>query len=92
METLLPAAEAAGIPVADIFLDPLVLAVNCNQDVAMETVEAVRMFKMMADPPPTTVIGLSNIRMAAGQTRLPINCTLLVMLPARELTVPSPTR
>ena len=34
MEALLPAAEAAGLPVEDVFLDPLVLAVNCNQDVA----------------------------------------------------------
>jgi 5-methyltetrahydrofolate corrinoid/iron sulfur protein methyltransferase len=80
METLLPAAEAAGIPVADIFLDPLVLAVNCNQDVAMETVEAVRMFKMMADPPPTTVIGLSNISNGAlPEVRPLINRVLMVM-------------
>ena len=80
METLLPAAEAAGLPVADIFLDPLVLAVNCNQDVAMETVEAVRMFKMMADPPPTTVIGLSNISNGAlPEVRPLINRVMMVM-------------
>ena len=80
MEDLLPAAERAGIPVADIFLDPLVLAVNCNQDVAMETVEAVRMFKMMADPPPTTVIGLSNISNGAlPEVRPLINRVLMVM-------------
>ncbi len=80
MEVLLPAAEAAGIPVADVFLDPLVLAVNCNQDVAMETVEAVRMFKMMADPPPTTVIGLSNISNGAlPEVRPLINRVMMVM-------------
>lgn len=80
MEALLPAAEAAGIPVADVFLDPLVLAVNCNQDVAMETVEAVRMFKMMADPPPTTVIGLSNISNGAlPEVRPLINRVMMVM-------------
>ena len=64
----------------DIFLDPLVLAVNCNQDVAMETVEAVRMFKMMADPPPTTVIGLSNISNGAlPEVRPLINRVMMVM-------------
>ena len=81
MEALLPAAEAAGLPVQDIFLDPLVLAVNCNQDVAMETVEAVRMFKMMADPPPTTVVGLSNISNGAlPEVRPLINRVMMVMV------------
>jgi 5-methyltetrahydrofolate corrinoid/iron sulfur protein methyltransferase len=81
MEDLLPAAERAGIPVQDIFLDPLVLAVNCNQDVAMETVEAVRMFKMMADPPPTTVVGLSNISNGAlPEVRPLINRVMMVMV------------
>ena len=80
MEPLLPAAEAAGVPVEDVFLDPLVLAVNCNQDVAMETVEAVRMFKMIADPPPTTVIGLSNISNGAlPEVRPLINRVMMVM-------------
>jgi 5-methyltetrahydrofolate corrinoid/iron sulfur protein methyltransferase len=81
MEALLPAAEAAGLPVEDIFLDPLVLAVNCNQDVALETVEAIRMFKMMADPPPTTVVGLSNISNGAPPDVRPvINRTMMVMV------------
>jgi 5-methyltetrahydrofolate corrinoid/iron sulfur protein methyltransferase len=80
MEDLLPAAERAGIAVEDVFLDPLVLAVNYNQDVAMETVEAVRMFKMMADPPPTTVIGLSNISNGAlPEVRPLINRVMMVM-------------
>jgi 5-methyltetrahydrofolate corrinoid/iron sulfur protein methyltransferase len=81
MEALLPAAEAAGLPVQDVFLDPLVLAVNCNQDVALESVEAIRMFKMMADPPPTTVVGLSNISNGAPPENRPlINRTMLVMV------------
>jgi 5-methyltetrahydrofolate corrinoid/iron sulfur protein methyltransferase len=81
MEALLPAAEAAGLPVQDVYLDPLVLTVTCNQDVARESVEAIRMFKMMADPPPTTVVGLSNISNGCPpETRPLINRTLLVML------------
>jgi len=81
MEALLPAAEAAGVPIADVYLDPLVLTVTCNQDVARESVEAIRMFKMMADPPPTTVVGLSNISNGCPPEARPlINRTLLVML------------
>jgi 5-methyltetrahydrofolate corrinoid/iron sulfur protein methyltransferase len=81
MEALLPAAEAAGVPVQDVYLDPLVLTVTCNQDVARETVEAIRMFKMMADPPPTTVVGLSNVSNGCpADTRPLINRTMLVML------------
>ena len=81
MEALLPAAEAAGVPIADVYLDPLVLTVTCNQDVARESVEAIRMFKMMTDPPPATVVGLSNISNGClPETRPLVNRTLLVML------------
>ena len=81
MDALLPAAEAAGVPVADVYLDPLVLTVNCNQDVARESVEAIRMFKMLADPPPTTVVGLSNISNGCPpETRPLINRTMRVMV------------
>ena len=81
LDALLPAAEAAGVPVEDVYLDPLVLPVNCNQDVAHESVEAIRMFKMLADPPPTTVVGLSNISNGCPpETRPLINRTMLVMV------------
>ena len=81
LDALLPAAEAAGVPVEDVYLDPLVLTVNCNQDVARESVEAIRMFKMLADPPPTTVVGLSNISNGCPpDTRPLINRTMLVMV------------
>jgi 5-methyltetrahydrofolate corrinoid/iron sulfur protein methyltransferase len=81
MEALLPAAEAAGVPVEDVFLDPLVLTVTCNQDVAQVAVESIRMFKMVADPPPTTVVGLSNVSNGCDPDSRPlINRTYLVML------------
>jgi len=80
MEALLPAAESAGLPVQDVYLDPLVLAVNYNQDVAMVSVESVRMFKMMADPAPMTVVGLSNVSNGSfPEVRPLINRTMMVM-------------
>ena len=81
MEALLPAAEAAGVPVQDVYLDPLVLTVTCNQDVALASVEAIRMFKMLSDPAPTTTVGLSNISNGCPKENRPlINRTFLVML------------
>jgi 5-methyltetrahydrofolate corrinoid/iron sulfur protein methyltransferase len=81
MESLLPAAEAAGLPAADVFLDPLVLTVTCNQDVAGVAVEAIRMFKMLSDPAPMTTVGLSNVSNGCPEDVRPlINRTYLVML------------
>jgi len=81
MEELLPAAERHGIASTDVLLDPLVLAVSCNQDVARESVEAIRMFKMLSDPPPTTTVGLSNISNGCPpETRPLINRVMLVLL------------
>ncbi len=81
MEALLPAAEAAGLPMPSIFLDPLVLTVTCNQDVAEAAVDAIRIFTQLSDPPPTTVVGLSNVSNGCpAEFRGLINRTYLVML------------
>ena len=81
LEELLPAAERHGLAMADVFLDPLVLTVTCNQDVARESLEAVRMFKMLSDPAPRTTVGLSNISNGCPpETRPLINRVMLVQL------------
>ncbi len=86
MEALLPAAEAAGIAAPDVLLDPLVLTVTCNQDVAHETIDAIRIFKQLGDPAPTTTVGLSNISNGCpDDIRSLVNRTYLVMLMAGGL-------
>jgi 5-methyltetrahydrofolate corrinoid/iron sulfur protein methyltransferase len=81
MESLLPAAEAAGLSPDAVLLDPLVLTVTCNQDVAGVAVDAIRMFKMLSDPPPMTTAGLSNVSNGCpDEIRSLINRTYLVML------------
>jgi 5-methyltetrahydrofolate corrinoid/iron sulfur protein methyltransferase len=86
METLLPKAESLGIPPDHVFLDPLALTVNGNQDVAQETVNAIRFFKQLSDPPPMTTVGLSNISNSCpNEFRSLINRTFLVMLMAGGL-------
>lgn len=58
---ILSAAAEQGVATENIYLDPLVLTVNGNQDQTLQTIEAVRFFKQMADPPPLTTCGLSNV-------------------------------
>ncbi len=80
-ERVLPAAAEAGLPAERIYFDPLVLTVNGNQDQASQTIEAVRFFKQMSDPPPLTVCGLSNISNGAPEeVRRVINRIFLVMM------------
>jgi cobalamin-dependent methionine synthase I len=83
---LLPTAEAAGIATPDVLLDPLVLAVNCNQDIATQAIDAIRIFKALSDPAPTTTVGLSNISNGCpDDMRSLMNRTYLVMLMAAGL-------
>ncbi|MDP3297268.1 MAG: dihydropteroate synthase [Thermodesulfovibrionia bacterium] len=50
-----------GVPLEDIYLDPLILQVCTMQDHAMHALKAVKMFQELNDPPMKTVVGLSNI-------------------------------
>jgi len=50
-----------GIPLEDLFLDPLVLQIATSQDHALKVIKAVKMFQDLNDPPMKTVVGLSNI-------------------------------
>jgi 5-methyltetrahydrofolate corrinoid/iron sulfur protein methyltransferase len=50
-----------GVPLEDIYLDPLVLQIATSQDHAMKVIDAIKMFQEMNDPPMKTVVGLSNI-------------------------------
>jgi 5-methyltetrahydrofolate corrinoid/iron sulfur protein methyltransferase len=59
-EIMARAAEY-GVPLEDVFLDPLILQVCTMQDQAMHAIKAVMMFRELNDPPMKTVVGLSNI-------------------------------
>nr|MBC7244058.1 dihydropteroate synthase [Chloroflexota bacterium] len=86
MEVLIPKAMELGIPMSNLYLDPLVLTVNGTQEHAPHTLNAVRFFKQLADPPPMTVVGLSNISNSVPtENRSLINRTFLVMLMAAGL-------
>jgi 5-methyltetrahydrofolate corrinoid/iron sulfur protein methyltransferase len=83
MEVLIPKSEELGMPVENVYLDPLVLTVNGCQEHGPETLNAIRSFKMLWDPSPMTTVGLSNISNSVPHAgRSLINRTYLVMLMA----------
>lgn len=86
MEVIIPKAEELGMPMENVYLDPLVLTVNGCQEHGPETLNAIRSFKMLWDPSPMTTVGLSNISNSVPhENRSLINRTYLVMLLACAL-------
>jgi len=86
MEVIIPKAEELGVPMENVYLDPLVLTVNGCQEHGPETLNAIRSFKMLWDPPPMTTVGLSNISNSVPhENRSLLNRTYLVMLMATGL-------
>lgn len=50
-----------GLPVEELYLDPLVLQIATTQDQALHVIKTIKMFQELNDPPMKTVVGLSNI-------------------------------
>lgn len=78
---MVAAADEFGLPLQDLYIDPLILPVNVAQDHAVEAMETLRQIKFLSDPAPKTVVGLSNVSQRCANRKL-INRTLLVMLMA----------
>ena len=81
---LVAAAEEFGLPMEDLYLDPLILPVNVAQDHVPEVLEALRQFKMLSDPAPRTVLGLSNVSQNVSDRSL-MNRTFMAMAIASGL-------
>lgn len=62
-----------------ILLDPLVLPISAAQDQGHKVIEALRLFQMLNDPAPRTVVGLSNVSNGARDRGL-LNRTYMAML------------
>ncbi len=86
MDVIAGAAEF-GVDPENLYLDPIVLAVNGMQEHAMPILEAIEMFGSLNEPPVKTVVGLSNISNGAPEEmRAILNRTYLVMAMQRGLT------
>ena len=77
--------QEIGVNVGNLYLDPIVLPINVAQAQGVEVLEAIREFKLLSEPAPKTVIGLSNV--SQGTKRRPlINRIYLVMAIANGLS------
>lgn len=81
---LVAAADEYGLPMEDLYLDPLILPVNVAQDHCPEVLESLRQIKLLANPAPSTVLGLSNVSQKSPDRYL-INRTFLAMAIASGL-------
>ena len=50
-----------GIDISDLYIDAVILPVNVAQVHVKEVLKAIRESKMLADPAPKTILGLSNV-------------------------------
>lgn len=77
---IVSACVDAGFPVEELYLDPIVLPVNVAQAQMRDILESIKEFKIISEPAPKTIVGLSNVSQSApARSRNLINRTFLVM-------------
>jgi 5-methyltetrahydrofolate corrinoid/iron sulfur protein methyltransferase len=82
--TILTYASEKGFPIEDLYLDPIVMPVNVAQDQINGILETIAELKIISEPSPKTIIGLSNISQGTKARSL-INRTFLTMTVASGL-------
>ena len=76
-----------GLPLENLYLDPLVLQIATTQDQARHVIEAVKLFQHINEPPMKTIVGLSNISNGCPKALRPIlNKHMFVLLQEAGLT------
>lgn len=80
--TIVASAQEKGLPIDDLYLDPIVMPVNVAQAQMKDILESLREFKIISEPSPKTVVGLSNVSQGAACQRGLINRTFLIMAAA----------
>ena len=71
-------ALESGIAAEDIYLDPIILPVNVASKQPMNVIESITQLKIVNNPPPHFILGLSNVSQKCLMTHL-LNRTYLVM-------------
>lgn len=75
---ILESAVQYEIPIEKIYIDPIILPINVAQTTSGYVLQTLLQIKVLSDPVPHTVIGLSNVSQKANNQEL-INRTYLVM-------------
>lgn len=74
------------IDISDLYIDAVILPVNVAQTHAREVLKTIKESKMLAEPAPRTILGLSNVSQGAQAHYKPlINRTFLTMAIASGL-------
>ncbi len=76
--TIVACCSDQGFPIDDLYLDPIVMPVNVAQAQMRDILEVIHEFKIISDPSPKTIVGLSNVSQGACVRNL-INRTFLTM-------------
>ncbi|MGD9015378.1 MAG: dihydropteroate synthase [Candidatus Omnitrophota bacterium] len=76
--TIVADCQEKGFSLDELYIDPVVLPVNVAQAQLEATLQVLTEFKIISQPPPKTVVGLSNVSQGAKERSL-INRTFLIM-------------
>ena len=68
-----------GMDMPKVFIDPIVLPITVDQKQPGFLCQVIQQLKLLSDPPPSTIVGLSNISQGTSNRHL-INRIALVML------------
>ena len=76
--TIVASCSEAGFPIEDLYLDPIVMPVNVAQAQMRDILESIHEFKIISDPAPKSIVGLSNVSQGTCVRSL-VNRTFLTM-------------
>lgn len=82
--TIVAHCADAGFPADELYLDPIVLPVNVAQAQMKDILESIHEFKIISQPSPKTIVGLSNVSQGTTVRSL-VNRTFLTMALANGL-------
>jgi 5-methyltetrahydrofolate corrinoid/iron sulfur protein methyltransferase len=68
----------AGLTPDRVFIDPIIIPINCAPKQPVAVMKALEQIKIISDPPPHLVLGLSNISQGSPKREL-INRTYMAM-------------
>lgn len=75
---IVASAMEHGVPPENVWIDPVILPISCTQNHQPEVLKAIAECKLLSDPSPKTVLGLSNVSQGTRYRSL-VNRTYLVM-------------
>ncbi|MCX7597367.1 MAG: dihydropteroate synthase [Armatimonadetes bacterium] len=75
---IVASAMEHGVPPDNVWIDPVILPISCTQNHQPEVLKAIAECKLLSDPSPKTVLGLSNVSQGTRYRSL-VNRTYLVM-------------